>query len=56
MTRYLDVYFKNTKAGILGQDTDGTLTFGYDTEYVQNINPRCSIFCDVVSSPQTPLR
>lgn len=36
MTRYLDVYFKNTKAGILGQDTDGTLTFGYDTEYLRS--------------------
>lgn len=36
MTRYLDVYFKNTKAGILGQDTDGTLAFVYDTNYLQS--------------------
>ena len=36
MTRNLDVYFKNAKAGILGQDTDGTLTFEYDTDYLQS--------------------
>lgn len=36
MTRYLDVYFKNTKAGVLGQDTDGTLAFVYDTNYLQS--------------------
>lgn len=35
MTRYLDVYFKNTKAGVLGQDSDGTLAFVYDTNYLQ---------------------
>jgi len=36
VTRNLDVYFKNAKAGILGQDTDGTLTFEYDTDYLQS--------------------
>jgi serine/threonine-protein kinase HipA len=36
VTRYLDVYFKNTKTGILGQDTDGTLTFAYDADYLQS--------------------
>jgi len=35
MTRYLDVYFKTAKAGILGQDADGTLTFSYDPAYLQ---------------------
>jgi serine/threonine-protein kinase HipA len=36
VTRYLDVYFKNTKAGVLGQDTDGTLAFVYNTNYLQS--------------------
>jgi serine/threonine-protein kinase HipA len=36
VTRSLDVYFKNRKAGILGQDNNGTLTFVYDTDYLQS--------------------
>ncbi|UVC12158.1 type II toxin-antitoxin system HipA family toxin (plasmid) [Rhizobium sp. TH2] len=36
MTRYLDVYFSNIKAGTLGQDADGTLTYSYDVEYLRD--------------------
>jgi serine/threonine-protein kinase HipA len=36
VTRYLDVYFNNTKTGILRQGTDGTLTYTYDTHYLQS--------------------
>lgn len=34
MTRYLDVYFRNGKAGTLGQEADGTLTYAYDAGYL----------------------
>ncbi|MBL0375548.1 HipA domain-containing protein, partial [Rhizobium sp. KVB221] len=37
MTRYLDVYFGNVKAGTLGQDADGTLIYSYDTDYLREV-------------------
>jgi serine/threonine-protein kinase HipA len=35
VTRFLVVYYKNTKAGMLRQDTDGTLTFQSDVDFLQ---------------------
>src|SRR5690606_38551013 len=34
MTRVLDVYFRETKAGVLGRLDDGLLTFAYDGAYL----------------------
>ncbi len=33
MSRVLDVYLKDLKAGELKQDTDASLTFAYDGDY-----------------------
>lgn len=34
MTRLLDVYFRETKAGVLGRLDDGMLAFTYDGAYL----------------------
>ncbi len=34
MTREMDVYFRDTKAGVLGRLDDGLLTFVYDDAYL----------------------
>ena len=36
MSRVLDVYLKDRKAGELKQDSDASLTFAYDGDYLAN--------------------
>lgn len=40
MTRTLDVYFQDTKAGELEQSDSGTLAFSYATDYLANTDAR----------------
>ena len=40
MTHLLDVYFGETKAGVLRQDDAGALTFAYDLAYLEGPEPR----------------
>lgn len=44
MTRVLDVYFRETKAGVLAQLDDGLLTFTYDDVYLLNQRSRAISF------------
>lgn len=44
MTRVLDVYFRDTKAGVLGRLDDGLLTFAYDGAYLLDQRSRAISF------------
>lgn len=44
MTRALDVYFCDTKAGVLSRLDDGLLTFAYDSAYLLDQRPRAISF------------
>lgn len=44
MTRLLDVYFRETKAGVLSQLEDGVLTFAYDGAYLGQAQSRAISF------------
>jgi serine/threonine-protein kinase HipA len=44
MTHLLDVYFRETKAGILSQDEDGALRYAYDADYLSGQQPRAISF------------
>ncbi|RWB62808.1 type II toxin-antitoxin system HipA family toxin [Mesorhizobium sp.] len=44
MTRLLDVYFRETKAGILSQDEEGALGYAYDADYLAGPQPRAISF------------
>ncbi len=40
MNHLLEVYFRETKAGILSQDEDGALGYAYDADYLTRQRPR----------------
>lgn len=44
MTRRLDVYFRESKAGALSQDDGGALSFAYDRGYLAGREPRAISF------------
>lgn len=44
MTHLLDVYFRETKAGILSQDEDGALGYAYYADYLAGQQPRVISF------------
>lgn len=44
MTHLLDVYFREAKAGALGQDEAGALSYNYDPDYLAGPEPRAISF------------